>query len=96
MKRYIITFLLAFCALGYASAAQNKDVTRVYAVFKTHLDVGFTDLSSVVENAILPNLFLKPSKSEKNYAPTAPAKDMYGPPAPGLYGTISIPLPMRT
>ncbi len=54
MKRNIITFLLlAFCALGYASAAQNKDVTRVYAVFKTHLDVGFTDLSSVVEKRYL-------------------------------------------
>lgn len=54
MKRYIITFLLlAFCVMGYVSAAQNKDVTRVYAVFKTHLDVGFTDLSSVVEKRYL-------------------------------------------
>ena len=31
---------------GYAQA--NGEVTKVYVVFKTHLDVGFTDLSSVV------------------------------------------------
>ena len=30
-------------------AQVNKEVTKVYVVFKTHLDVGFTDLSSIVE-----------------------------------------------
>lgn len=63
MKRYIITFLLlAFCVIGYVSAAQNKDVTRVYAVFKTHLDVGFTDLSSVVEKRYLTEFIPKALK----------------------------------
>ena len=31
-----------------AHARVNEEVTKVYVVFKTHLDVGFTDLSSVV------------------------------------------------
>ena len=31
-------------------ATNNEQVEKVYVVFKTHLDVGFTDLSSVVTN----------------------------------------------
>lgn len=32
-----------------AVCAENHQVQKVYVVFKTHLDIGFTDLSSVVE-----------------------------------------------
>lgn len=44
-------FVLTVCLIVSPLRAQvNNDVTKVYVVFKTHLDVGFTDLSSVVEN----------------------------------------------
>ncbi len=44
------------CGLLMANASNsqvNADVKKVYVVFKTHLDVGFTDLSSVVEKRYL-------------------------------------------
>lgn len=45
--RYLILVLCVW--LSVQSYAQtNEEVTKVYVVFKTHLDVGFTDLSSVV------------------------------------------------
>ena len=39
----ILSLLLSFSAY-----AQDRSVEKVYVVFKTHLDVGFTDLSSIV------------------------------------------------
>lgn len=52
MKRSYVKhlFICCFCfVLASAVKAQtNNDVEKVYVVFKTHLDVGFTDLSSVV------------------------------------------------
>ena len=38
--------MLLLCNVTLSAA--NEQVSRVYVVFKTHLDVGFTDLSSVV------------------------------------------------
>ena len=36
--------------MTFANArAANEDVKKVFVVFKTHLDIGFTDLSSNVE-----------------------------------------------
>ena len=53
MKTSLINFLLVLlciCLTVNAGPAQvNEEVSKVYVVFKTHLDVGFTDLSSVVE-----------------------------------------------
>ena len=53
MKTFFIKFylvLLCSCLTINAGQAQvNEEVSKVYVVFKTHLDVGFTDLSSVVE-----------------------------------------------
>ena len=49
MKRMLILLLLVvggFCQL--VAQEVNTSVDKVYVVFKTHLDVGFTDLSSVV------------------------------------------------
>ncbi len=51
MKTYLYKLLLAplLCLWAMATGlAQNTKVEKVYVVFKTHLDVGFTDLSSVV------------------------------------------------
>lgn len=51
MKKYWISFLslIGLCSLSVSpAAAQNEQIETVYVVFKTHLDVGFTDLSSKV------------------------------------------------
>lgn len=37
------------CASANPLSAQDPNVKKVYTVFKTHLDIGFTDLSSKVE-----------------------------------------------
>lgn len=47
LKKLLLLFCCCFLLTGYVRA--NQDVSKVYVVFKTHLDVGFTDLSSVVE-----------------------------------------------
>lgn len=47
LKKPLLLFCCCFLLTGYIRA--NQDVSKVYVVFKTHLDVGFTDLSSVVE-----------------------------------------------
>ena len=48
MRRIILLFVLG---LSLPSAAQEPDprVKKVHAIFKTHLDIGFTELSSKVE-----------------------------------------------
>lgn len=51
MKVIFFRRLLLLCMILYSESSYaqiNKDVTKVYVLFKTHLDVGFTDLSSVV------------------------------------------------
>lgn len=49
MKRMLILLLLVVGGLCQLVAQEvNTSVNKVYVVFKTHLDVGFTDLSSVV------------------------------------------------
>lgn len=53
MKTSFIKFILyplwCFLTVHTGQAQVNEEVSKVYVVFKTHLDVGFTDLSSVVE-----------------------------------------------
>ena len=46
LKRLWLVCLILWSVNGYAQV--NEEVTKVYVLFKTHLDVGFTDLSSVV------------------------------------------------
>lgn len=46
LKHLLLLFLILCSGSSYAQA--NQEVTKVYVLFKTHLDVGFTDLSSVV------------------------------------------------
>lgn len=43
----LLTVLAGFSFIG--TAQENPDVKKVYVIFKTHLDIGFTDLSSNVE-----------------------------------------------
>lgn len=50
MKKIKFFLLLLCIAISTASGAapKNESIEKVYVIFKTHLDVGFTDLSSVV------------------------------------------------
>ena len=50
MKRsvFFFFFLLFFCLVGAKAQPSGNEIEKVYVVFKTHLDVGFTNLSSVV------------------------------------------------
>ena len=49
MKRILVTILFACSLLGQMKAQEvNLGVEKVYVSFKTHLDVGFTDWSSIV------------------------------------------------
>lgn len=47
--KVVLVLLCGFLATTVGRAQVNNDISKVYVVFKTHLDVGFTDLSSVVE-----------------------------------------------
>ncbi|MBO4945741.1 MAG: DUF5054 domain-containing protein [Muribaculaceae bacterium] len=54
MKQKLIIYFTLLCVMlcagaRAASAEVNENIKRVYVLFKTHLDVGFTDLSSKVE-----------------------------------------------
>lgn len=51
MKLFFLKRLLFLCLVLWTEnsyAQVNEEVTKVYVLFKTHLDVGFTDLSSIV------------------------------------------------
>lgn len=78
MKTSLInSFLILFvCLLATAGHAQvNPEVSKVYVVFKTHLDVGFTDLSSVVTQRYVSEFIPKAlDVSEKLYAENAKEK----------------------
>lgn len=48
--KFLLTLFLIFnIIVGNSQTLQpNSQVRKVYVIFKTHLDVGFTNLSSVV------------------------------------------------
>lgn len=49
MKRIsLFTFFIFLGIVGCMAQASGEKIEKVYVAFKTHLDVGFTDLSSVV------------------------------------------------
>jgi len=53
-------FLLLFCvAFSVMGIAQDQPVKKVYVIFKTHFDLGYTDLSSVVEQRYIKNFIPK-------------------------------------
>ena len=75
MKRSILFFaalavIFAYLPLRAQSTPENVD--KVYVVFKTHLDVGFTDLSSVVTeryiNEFIPKAIDLSEKLESEHA----------------------------
>lgn len=75
MKRSILFFaalavIFAYLPLRAQSTPENVD--KVYVVFKTHLDVGFTDLSSVVTeryiNEFIPKAIGLSEKLESEHA----------------------------
>ncbi len=49
--------LLTF--LGAGASEVNPDIRKVHIIFKTHLDIGFTDLSSIVERKYIENFIPK-------------------------------------
>lgn len=53
IARKIISLCMALISCMSAIGASNDGVEKVYVLFKTHLDVGFTDLSSVVTKRYL-------------------------------------------
>ena len=71
--------ILVLLTLGMPTKAQ---ITRVHVIFKTHLDIGFTDLSSAVERNYIQNFIpraidvaeqLRKEKSEDRYVWTTGA-----------------------
>lgn len=78
MKTYLVKSLLItfICLLSVSGQSQvNPEVSKVYVVFKTHLDVGFTDLSSVVTERYVSEFIPKAlDLSEKLYAENAKEK----------------------
>jgi hypothetical protein len=55
MKRIsLFTFFIFLGIAGCMAQVSGEKIEKVYVAFKTHLDVGFTDLSSVVPNASVP------------------------------------------
>lgn len=49
MRKLLLSLLLLAAVLPGVAQDADPRVKRVYAIFKTHLDIGFTDLSSNVE-----------------------------------------------
>jgi len=76
MRRIIIVCSMVLAVIGAAyGQAANASVEKVYVVFKTHLDVGFTDLSSVVTQRYVSEFIPKAlDLSEKLQAENAPEK----------------------
>jgi len=73
-KMYLVIFLCTLLVLK-GNAQVNNDVTKVYVVFKTHLDVGFTDLSSVVTQQYINDFIPKAlDLSERLHAENAKEK----------------------
>ena len=49
MKRISLSIFFIFLGIvGSIAQTSGEKIEKVYVAFKTHLDVGFTDLSSVV------------------------------------------------
>lgn len=78
MKRFLLLLFvvsISFCRMDAQESEVNTSVEKVYVVFKTHLDVGFTELPSVVAENYVSNFIPKAlDVSEKLYAEGAEEK----------------------
>src|SRR5690554_3619562 len=60
MKKIIIGLIcITFFIMDAVYAQPNPEVKRVYVIFKTHFDLGYTDLSSEIEQRYLNNFIPK-------------------------------------
>lgn len=60
MKKVILgLFCTLCCVLGIAQEQANRPVKKVYVIFKTHFDLGYTELSSAVEQRYVKNFIPK-------------------------------------
>ena len=72
---FILFFILLSGGVPLWGQSINNEVEKVYVVFKTHLDVGFTDLSSVVTQRYISEFIPKAlDVSEKLHAENAREK----------------------
>ena len=55
MKKIIIGILCLASLMTTSQAQINTNVKKVYVIFKTHFDLGYTDLSSTIEKRYLNN-----------------------------------------
>ena len=92
MKRsvFFFFFLLFFCLVGAKAQPSGNEIEKVYVVFKTHLDVGFTNLSSVVTKSYVNDFIPKAIEVGDRLRATVRATVTYGLPAHGLYGNTSV------
>lgn len=58
MKKLLVSLSILICSFTSAFS-QNADVDTVYLIFKTHLDIGYTDFSFNVEKKYLENFIPK-------------------------------------
>ena len=82
MKKF--NCIILFCMLLVVNACTEKsEVSKVHIIFKTHLDIGFTDLSSVVEQRYIQEFIPKAMIWRMNFVNPAEKNAMYGLPVHG-------------
>ena len=89
MKRIsLFTFFIFLGIAGCMAQASGEKIEKVYVAFKTHLDVGFTDLSSVVTERYVHDFIPKAIEVSERLRADGLVIGMYGQPAHGLFGNI--------
>ena len=83
--KYLYLFIFLFVGIkGYGQTQVNTSVKKVYVIFKTHLDVGFTDLSSVVTDRYITEFIPKAIDVAEELEADGTMIVMYGLQAHGL------------
>ncbi len=79
MKRILISLLIISLGMVQLKGQEiNTSVEKVYVVFKTHLDVGFTDLSSVVTQRYITEFIPKALDVSESCVQRMQVKNMSG------------------
>ena len=66
----------------------SKQLKRIHVVFKTHLDIGFTDSASVITDSYINDFIPKAMQTAKELRERGNKSDWYGQPALGLFTRI--------